>query len=79
MATYRNKETGDEFTSGNLALALFMVFVFIFTFAGALAAIPAVFGLITVAVAVWAGGAVFALYGTCAAYVYIRKTMKIDD
>lgn len=79
MASYRNPETGQEFESGNLAFGLIMTFLFMVILSGAVAAIPAVFGLVMVAAAMWVGGIAAALYGTIAAYVHIRRTMKVDE
>ena len=79
MANYRNPETGQEFQSGNLAFGLTMTFFFLFILSGAIAAIPAVFGWIVAAVVVWLSGLVLSAYGTVAAYVHIRKTMRVND
>jgi len=79
MASYRNPETGQEFKSGNLAFGLTMTFILMVILSGALAAVPALFGWIVAASVVWLSGLVLSAYGTIAAYLHIRKTMRIDD
>jgi hypothetical protein len=79
MASYRNPETGDEFTSGNLAFGLTMTFVLMVILSGALAALPAMLGWIPVAVIVWLSGLLLSGLGIGSAYVHIRSTMRVDE
>lgn len=79
MALYRNPENGQEFNSGNLAFGLTMTFLFLVILSGALAAIPALFGWVVASVIVWLSGLAIGAYGTVAAYVHIRRTMKVDE
>ena len=79
MAKYRNPNTGDEFTSGSLAFGLIMTFLLMVILAGAVAAIPAVFGLVAAAAWVWGVLVVLAFVGTLSGYMNIKKTMQIDD
>jgi len=79
MATYRNPNTGEEFNSGNLAFGLTMTFLSMVILSGAVAAIPAAFGLVMVAAWVWGVLVSLGIVGLVSGYVQIKKTMQIDD